>query len=53
MNHDHMWLPDGAEATIQSKQTTAIPKRMPTVFWSLLGFSVVKILLKGQHFDAQ
>jgi hypothetical protein len=26
---------------------------MFTVFWSPLGFSVVKILSKGQHFDGQ
>jgi hypothetical protein len=26
---------------------------MNTVFWSPLRFSVVKILPKGQHFDAQ
>jgi hypothetical protein len=26
---------------------------MFTVFWSPLGFSVVRILPKGQHFDAQ
>jgi hypothetical protein len=47
-----MWIPDGAEAPMQSNQTIARPKRMLTVFWSPLGFLVVKIMPKGQHFDA-
>jgi histone-lysine N-methyltransferase SETMAR len=53
MNHDHMWVPDRAEAPIQSKRKIASPKRMFTVFWSPFGFSVVKILPKGQPIDAQ
>jgi hypothetical protein len=51
ISHDHMWLPDGAEAPIQLKQTIAIPKRMLTVFWFPPGFVGVRILPKGQHFD--
>jgi hypothetical protein len=53
MNHDHMWLPDGADGPNQSKQTAAIPKWMLTVFWSPFGFPVVKIMPKRQLFDAQ
>jgi hypothetical protein len=48
-----MWLPDGAEASIQSMEIMTSPKRMLTVFWFPFGFSEVKILPKGQHFDAQ
>jgi hypothetical protein len=53
MNHDHVGLPDGDEAPIQSKQTIASPKRMVTVFWSPIRSSGVEILPIGQHFDAQ
>jgi hypothetical protein len=53
MNHDYMWLPDGAEAPIQSQQIIASPKRILTVFWFPLGFSVVKIMSKRQRFDVK
>jgi hypothetical protein len=53
MNYNYMWIPRGADAPIKSKQTIAIQKRMVTVSWSPLGFPVLKILPKEQHFDDQ
>jgi histone-lysine N-methyltransferase SETMAR len=29
------------------------PKRMMTIFWSPLGFRVIRVLPKGVHFDAK
>jgi hypothetical protein len=34
-------------------QTIASPKPIFNIFWFPLGFSVAKILPKGQHFDTQ
>jgi hypothetical protein len=53
MDHDYIWLPDGAEAPIQLKQMIACLKRMLTAFWSPFRSLVVKFLLKGHHFDAK
>jgi histone-lysine N-methyltransferase SETMAR len=50
---DHAWVAEGATAPIRPRQTIASPKRMLTVFWSPLGFSLVQILPKGEHFNAR
>jgi histone-lysine N-methyltransferase SETMAR len=53
IDHDHMWLPEGAHAPTRPRRTIASPKRMLTVFWSPLGFSLVEILPKGERFNAE
>jgi hypothetical protein len=53
INHDHMWIPDGEELPTRRKRTVPSPKRMLTIFWSPLGFSLVEILPKGIIFDSR
>jgi hypothetical protein len=52
IDHDHIWIPDGEDVSTLPKRTASRPKRMFTVFWSPLSFSLVEILPKGIHFDA-
>jgi histone-lysine N-methyltransferase SETMAR len=49
---DHAWVPEGAAIPTRPRQTIGSPKRMLTVFWSPLGFALVRMLPKGAHFDA-
>jgi hypothetical protein len=48
-----MWIPDGEEVQTRPRRTISNPKQMPTVFWSPLGFSLIKSLPKGIRFDSQ
>jgi histone-lysine N-methyltransferase SETMAR len=50
-NPDHAWVPGGAAIPARPRQTISSPKRMLTVFWSPLGFPLVRMLPKGAHFD--
>jgi hypothetical protein len=52
-NPDHAWVPEGAAIPTRSRQTICSPKRMLTAFWSPLDFPLVRMLLKGAHFDAR
>jgi hypothetical protein len=52
INHDHIWLPGEALTPTGPRQTINTPKRTPARFWSPLGFPLVQLLLKGQHFNA-
>jgi histone-lysine N-methyltransferase SETMAR len=53
INYDHIWLPDGALTPTRPRHTINTPKRMLTIFWSPLGFPLVQLLPKGQHFNAR
>jgi hypothetical protein len=53
VDHDYLWILDGEEVLTRPRRTIASPKRMLTVFWSPLGFSLVEILPKGIHCDSQ
>jgi histone-lysine N-methyltransferase SETMAR len=52
INHDHIWLPEEALNPTRPRQTINTPKRMLTIFWSPVGFPLVQLLPKGQHFNA-
>jgi histone-lysine N-methyltransferase SETMAR len=52
IDHDQMWVPEGAQAPTRPRRTIASAKRMLTVFWSPLGFPLVEILPKGEPFNA-
>jgi hypothetical protein len=53
IGHNHMWIPGGEEVLARPRRTIASPKRMLTVFWSPLGFSLVEIMPKGILFGFQ
>ena len=51
-NPDHAWVPEGTAVPTRPRQTISSPKRMLIVFWSPLGFRLVRMLPKGVHLDA-
>jgi histone-lysine N-methyltransferase SETMAR len=52
-DYEHMWTPEGATLPTRVRRTVASAKRMLTVFWSPLGFPVIKALPKGMRFNAE
>jgi hypothetical protein len=52
MDHERIWIPEAATAPTRPKQTISSPEQMLIIFWSPLGFAVIKILPKGARVDA-
>jgi hypothetical protein len=47
-NPNHAWVPEGAAIPTRSRQTLSSPNQMLTVFWSSLGFPLVRMLPKAR-----
>jgi hypothetical protein len=53
IDHENIWLQDGVQIPTRPKKTISSAKRMLTVFWSSLGFSVIQSLPKGVPFTGE
>jgi hypothetical protein len=52
IDHEIIWTRAEVAPPTISKKMINSPKRMVTVFWSPLGFRVIRVLPKWAHFDA-
>jgi hypothetical protein len=53
IDHEQIWTRSEAPPPTIPKKMIRSPKRMVTIFWSPLGFRVIRVLPKGVHFDAK